>query len=731
MSVYLGSMNHPDKIYKNPIFFILLLGLIIRVAFLISYYASPDWARLVVDADFHHRWAMAISGGEIIGHDAFIRGPLYVYLLGAVYFIFGPSLLAARILGMIIGLASVWLTYLIAFRLCGQKTALWAAMLHAFYPVLIYFESELLVEPLFLFLMECSILYFLKALESFKPKPMILTGIFIGLAAIARPIILGLVPLYLIWLFVSNSNRRQNVKAAAIIVISMIFIIAPVSIRNLAVSGQWTTVAASGGINLYIGNNPQADGVSAVFPGIGSNWEMKDIRQLAEKQTGKEMTTADLSSYFGSKAEDWILGHPLSFAGLYLKKLYFCLTNREISNNRYITPFLNQFYILKYNPASFGIIFFLAVVGVVSLAQDRKFSRNMLFIVLFIACYFLLISLFFVNARFRIPVIPLILIFAGAGVSFAVTTIIEKGNYKGLFWIVPVAVAVGLISYTSFFNLAGSEDVSVQFRRANYYLHAGKYSEAEREYRNILKTRPDYPGANLNLGILYHKIGQVDSARALIKRELVFHPDNTEACVNLANVDLVRDNFPEAVQNCKKALSLDSTSQDAYAAYVTALTMQNDSLGLQALLPEIERNVTEKQTIYYEIGMAYSGWGLYDKAAGYLSKSFAYPGVPIEEQDWSDENWKEREAMKSAMRARAGSELGYLYGMKNMFDSSIYYSSQALALDSNIVKAYANLIAAYMGKGDRAAAYKIVGLARVRFPVNQMFINMERRLRGH
>ena len=69
--------------------------------------------------------------------------------------------------------------------------------------------------------------------------------------------------------------------------------------------------------------------------------------------------------------------------------------------------------------------------------------------------------------------------------------------------------------------------------------------------------------------------------------------------------------------------------------------------------------------------------------------------------------------------------------MKNMFDSSIYYSSQALALDSNIVKAYANLIAAYMGKGDRAAAYKIVGLARVRFPVNQMFINMERRLRGH
>ena len=175
---------------------IFFMALAVRLAYLYSYSRSPLWYALVMDPANH--WAMArdIATGNGLGRYAYFRAPLYLWFLGSIVKVFGPSLWAARIVQALLGSSSAALTYLLARRLLGRRNfAILAGLISAFYWGAVYFDGELLITPVATFLNLSGLLLLMVADERDADNmPALrvfmlwaLAGATLGTACIARP----------------------------------------------------------------------------------------------------------------------------------------------------------------------------------------------------------------------------------------------------------------------------------------------------------------------------------------------------------------------------------------------------------------------------------------------------------------------------------------------------------------------------------------------------------------
>ena len=146
-----------------------LLGIaaLVRGVYLALYSADPIWSDLIVDSLFHLNWADSIAAGDILGEETYFRAPFYIYILSALRALGPDSILAPRLFGSLLGVASVFLTYAIARRIFSGKqaesAALAAGVLQALYPSVIYFEAELLVDFVFAFLLQLTVYLAIRA----------------------------------------------------------------------------------------------------------------------------------------------------------------------------------------------------------------------------------------------------------------------------------------------------------------------------------------------------------------------------------------------------------------------------------------------------------------------------------------------------------------------------------------------------------------------------------------
>jgi Flp pilus assembly protein TadD len=65
--------------------------------------------------------------------------------------------------------------------------------------------------------------------------------------------------------------------------------------------------------------------------------------------------------------------------------------------------------------------------------------------------------------------------------------------------------------------------------------NAGRLSDAESSYQQVLQADPNQPVALNLLGVIAHTVGQYDSAVDLITKALTIKPDFAEAYSNLGN----------------------------------------------------------------------------------------------------------------------------------------------------------------------------------------------------
>ncbi len=722
-------MKFPTKnpFWRRPLFWVIILGAGIRVLYLMIYYSDPQWGQLVVDSLFHHRWATAIGSGEILGKEPFFRAPLYIYIIGGLYGLLGPSLWAARIFGHLAGLLSIYVTYRLTEKLFGSKAAIIAAIIHALYPIAIYFEGELLVDSLLMLLIETSLLVFLIALERRSKRVLFWGGILIGLAAITKAIVLALIPLFLVMLFLTYRDFKTTLGAGLLFLAAVIIPIAPVTARNYFTGGDWVPIASSGGINFFIGNNESANGYSASLPPpLRNSWVIQDIEYLAEKETGREMKPSEISDFYYDKGWAWIKGHPVDFILLYLKKLHIGFNNLEISNNRNINLFFRGNLILKSIPLNFALIFALTFFTVVSLTIGKGWNYPRLFILSYMIIFMLILAFFFINARFRLPVLPLMFAFGAWAASEIFDGIrkfkIDKAGGIAL----TLALAVFFYSRVSLPEVSPDDIKSGLFNQANYYLNHGDYARAAELYQRIIKENPHYPDVNLNLGAAFLKMGQTETAEKYFLQELKSHPRQARAYSNLASIYYLKKDFLRALELVERALKERPYLLEAYQLKMRSYYVLQDTTALDRATEQAIAAMKSNGQIYLEAGLIYSGLNAFARAESLLITAMSLEANPAETDDDAFQHGPAGQELTNRVRAKAAYQLGYIYGIQGDFGRSLAMSYRALALDTTMIEAYINLANAFQSSGQIDSVDNIIRIAHRRFPGHRLLQSLPR-----
>lgn len=144
--------------------------------------------------------------------------------------IFGSTVFA-RILVLVLSLACIYLTYLIAKRLFNKNTALIATMMLAFNPVFFFYSGKILAGIAALFFILLSFYFFIN-------KRDYLAGLFIGLAFLTRfPagifLVILFIPLLLYW-----KKKDLFIKKAGFFILGFLTVVIPFLIFNYFYYGQ-------------------------------------------------------------------------------------------------------------------------------------------------------------------------------------------------------------------------------------------------------------------------------------------------------------------------------------------------------------------------------------------------------------------------------------------------------------------------------------------------------------
>lgn len=475
------------------------------------------WFRYpIIDAASYHDAALSIAAGHGHPDRIFWQPPGYAYFLGAIYAVTGGSDLFARIIQCGLGGVTALLTARIGGIVFGRGVGLAAGYAAALYGTLIYFDATLLTPALGVPLLLAAIWLGLRAeRERAAPRLWASAGALMGLAAIVTANALVLVPV-LAW----RARTRWW-----IVVVSALLALLPVTLRNAARGGESVLISSNMGINLYIGNNPHYDETVGVRPDL--QWR----RLTAEPRRVGIRDAAGGSAFFVRRVIQYAASEPAGFLLLQLKKLRLLLGGNEIYRNQAIYPERDLSPLLAALlwkvpglAFPFGLLLPLAAVG---LAVG---SRRAPLLSVSVAVYALSLVAFFIAGRYRLPLVPLLLVFAAEGVRWLWK---EAGNRQRLIALGGMAAAYAIANVGQG-KMETRMNPDAEFSVGVRIALAGHPVESRDHFLRALDAKPDYAEAWSNLGVLEARDGKPEEAERSFLRAVALAPEETTALANLA-----------------------------------------------------------------------------------------------------------------------------------------------------------------------------------------------------
>ncbi len=511
-------------------------ALVLRLVYVRHLQMSPLAQTPMLDELYHVEWARELASGDWLGSRVFFRAPLYPYLLGVLLSVFHGSLTAARVIQACYGALVPVVTLFIARRVCGRRCGLVAGVLAAVYPFFIYFDNELLITSLIVLLDALLLLMVLRADEHPSWMRWLGAGVVMGLSAIARPNVLAFAPLIFLWVWLSARagagvatiaggcarpgsftllNRSTPLLTAAhrfaVLIVGVVLVVVPVTLRNAALEKGFVLIASQGGINYFIGNNAQSDGVSAVVPGLGEAWEYDDCERIAERQEGRRLKASEVSAFWYARGREFLRTRPGDAVRLHVRKLVLFWDRYELANNKDIYYFGRMSGVFRgVSWLHFGVIVPLAAVGLLALVRRKRRAALLLF---FVAAYSATVIAFFVNARFRMPVLPALIVFASAGLIWLWDEMRKRNWVRLAAGLVCVAVIAAFVNH-DFYSTHLGDRPQTHNTIGLAHASAGRYAEAVASYDRAVELAPAYAKAWNNRGLALEGSGDRDAALA-------------------------------------------------------------------------------------------------------------------------------------------------------------------------------------------------------------------------
>jgi hypothetical protein len=444
---------------------ILVAALALRLAYVLQVVGSSLVTPTDLDPGFYFNWAKKIAAGDWLGKDPFVQSPLYAYLLGIFMKVFGSALTPILVAQSLLGLGTVYLTYSAGRRYFDATHGLIAAALIAIYGPFVFFEGMVMKTFLSPFLTLVLILALERAADGAARGASAVgrfaaAGAVFGLLALDRDNFILLAPALAVLAYMlargpkrdgvtaegttvgaESFARRAGLRAAAAFTIGTVLVIAPVTLRNWVVAKEFVLLTTGGGEVFFIGNNADANGLYLPPPFVRPDplYEHADFVERGSEIAGHPLSPMQSSWFWFREGMKYIAGDPLGWLRLEAAKAFFFLNWYELPDNldygvmQVFSPILRNLNVV-FPPAglpapalpaggawvpsrlhlygTFGTVAPFGLLGLV-LSIRRRAALKTLYVLFF--GYMATVMLFFNFARFRVPVVPILAIFAAAG----------------------------------------------------------------------------------------------------------------------------------------------------------------------------------------------------------------------------------------------------------------------------------------------------------------------------
>jgi Flp pilus assembly protein TadD len=608
---------------------VLAVALLLRLAHWAAVRRAPFIAELAMDSQEYDRWAREIAAGDWLGHGVFFQAPLYPYLLALLYKLCGHSLDAVYLAQIAAAVAGCYALYRAARRMAGERVGLAAAALAAVYGPFLFYDVQLLKESLAVSLV-CFLLWALAAAASPGPAAApaqtpagigrwLLAGLLLGALALLRENALLVVPflLPLAWIARPPGRPAPALRAGALLA-GACLALAPVALRNGLVGGDFLPTTFQGGVNFYIGNNPQADGTyRPIVPGKQvPELERREPVRLAEQAMGRRLTPGEVSRFWLGRALSWARSHPAAALRLSLRKLGLFWSWYEWPDAVDYYAIREQSPVYRLPLLELGGVTLLAAVGLGFLGGGR--ARRLAPALLFAAGWMVSTVAFFLFARYRLPAVPALMLLAALPVAaladaFAAwrrahaaaapapaTRLAVLGLAVAAAFVLPRLAGFAPRLDLVHFNLGqlaeerGDAGLAGRHYRAVLAVSPGDFlawldlgnlaarrrdwPEALRCYRQAAALEPASDDAQSNLGGVYLAVGDLAAASRHLDRALALNPQSVQALQNGALLRLRLGDVQAARQLNGRALVLDPTNPAAQRlrARLAALASPSD-----------------------------------------------------------------------------------------------------------------------------------------------------------
>ena len=601
---------------------VFLLAVSLRLFYLYESSDNPTFYMPVVDSLTYDQMAQKLLENKTITREFFWQPLFYPLFLSAVYSFSNSSILLVKLIQVVLaGLTSV-LVYKLGGRAFGLAAGILAGVITAVYIPLVFFECELLAPGWAAFFSVVLVLCLINSAEKIKLFGCFLLGFSGAVGIVIRPVFVPFFAAGCIWLVVVWLKKRVGLKsfaiAAAVVAAGFLLVAVPVGILNYRVMGKASILPYSGGINFYVGNNPNYKETIMARPGLG--W--LQITDLPKKYGYKDRYSAQ--RFFIKKAAEGIIAQPMTFFKRLMYKTAQFFSSREIPRNVDIYLFRKWSVLLGGGVWKagefgfpFGLLLPLAVIGAVCLRRDVPVP-----VWLFVIFYSAAVIIVFVTSRYRIVVVPVMSVLAGGGCA-VILKFLAQQRFKRLAAVAIAVVAVGFASAAAgpFYEEQIDYEPELYYGLGDSLNKHGRRDEAIEAYLQAVRLRSDYVEARHNVGLLLVDNGRVDEALEHFSSALEVRPDNS-ALQNDMGMALCRQGkIKEGVLHYQKAVEIDPNNFSAHSNLGTAyirLRRFNDAFKHYLRAVEIK---PDDPVLNNNLGNVFALRGRPDKAVEYYRVS--------------------------------------------------------------------------------------------------------------
>ncbi|NQT27213.1 glycosyltransferase family 39 protein [candidate division KSB1 bacterium] len=384
---------------------LILCGFVValRIAFILikPEIGDPLW----MDSLNYNRIAhnIMIGNGFAIWHTPTVFvAPLYPLFLAGIYKLFGVHYILVKVIQILLSGLTAWIVFYIAKRLYNETVGFITLVLFALHPALIAIPAYLYNETLNILLLCVAILFLIRAFqEPYKWLDWALAGFFLGVSTLVKGST-QMFPLFLLGIMLCFSAFRRYWRKWFLFFMVFCMVLIPWTVRNYIHFNVFLPVATGSGEVLWTGN---------YLPFDGEHRHDETIAKIDELAGGKSLI--ERNRILAKEAKKMILENPWAIMRLMMKKFYrFWFQVYKNVPTGYDRPPSLLFSL------GLGIIHLLVLItAVIGMIRTHWRRLDIWIPVLFGAYYTAIHVVTLATPRYRLPLIPLVLIFSSLGIS--------------------------------------------------------------------------------------------------------------------------------------------------------------------------------------------------------------------------------------------------------------------------------------------------------------------------